>query len=214
MISHLTRASVQRLVALTPTGARSELRSTLVQPELAGALPLEDLERQVAEYLLDPVGRPLVGTWLAGSQIVRMTGPSCGVPIGDDVAAIIAAPRFVANDRLTEALQRARFAPRADDAIAAAVARLSADGAVAAINALAGNPGPDEEQLHLALLQAGRALSWRPELADRVGEHVDALLGLLDRGSPQPLLHAVALGLGPIAAVSYTHLTLPTKRIV
>jgi hypothetical protein len=208
MISHLTRASVRRLVALTPTGSRSELRSTLVQPELAGPLPLEDLERQFAAYLLDPWGRPILAsteqdlTWLARSQIMRTTGPTCGLPIGDDVAAIIAAPRFVANDRLIESLQRARFAPRADEAIAAAVARLSADGAVAAINALAGTPGPDEAELHLALLQAGGALSWRPELADRVGEHVDALLALLERGSPQPLLHAVAVSLGPIAATS------------
>ncbi|MEO8845356.1 MAG: hypothetical protein ABI591_29650 [Kofleriaceae bacterium] len=205
MISHLTRASVRRLVALTPTGSRSELRSTLVQPELAGPLPLEDLERHLADYLLDPRGRPVLDedlTWLARSQIMRMTGPACGVPIGDDVAAIIAAPRWVANDRLSESLLRARFAPRADEAIAAAVARLSADGAVAAIDALAATPGPDEAELHLALLQAGRALSWRPELSDRVGVHVDALLALLDRGSPQPLLHAVAASLGPVAASS------------
>jgi len=208
MISHLARASVRRLVALTPKAARSELRDTLVQPELAGPLPLEDLERHLAEYLLDPWGRPILAstdpdlTWLARSQIMRMTGPACGVPLGDDLAAIIAAPRFVANDRLTEPLQRARFAPRADEAIAAAVARLSADGAVAAITALATNPGPDEAQLHLALLQAGLALSWRPELADQLLEHVDALLALLDRGSPQPLLAAVARSLGPIAATS------------
>ncbi len=208
MISHLTRASVRRLVALTPHGARSELRATLVQPELAGPLPSEELERHFAEYVLDPWGRPILAStepdriWLARSQIMRMTGPACGVPLGDDLAAIIAAPRFVAHDRLTETLQRARFAPRADDAIAAAVARLSADGALAAITALATNPGPDEALLHLALLQAGLALAWRPELADQLVEHVDALLGLLDRTSPQPLLAAVARSLGPIAATS------------
>ena len=205
MISHLTRASVRRLVALTPTGARSPLRSTLVHPELAGPLPLEELEIAMASYVLDPCGRPIVDEdrrWLARSQLVRMTGPTCGVPIGDDVAAIIAAPRLVVDDRLSDVLQRMRFASRADDAMAAAVAQLSPDGAVAAIQALAANPGPEEEHLHLALLQAGAALAWRPELAERLGEVVDALLALLDRTSPQPLLHAVAGCLGPVAATS------------
>jgi hypothetical protein len=208
VIGHLTRASVRRLVALTPQGARSELRATLVQPELAGPLALEELERHFAAYVLDPRGLPILAAtehdraWLARSQIMRMTGPACAVPLGDDLAAIIAAPRFVDHDRLVEPLQRARFAPRADEAMAAAVASLTADGAVAAITALAVNPGPDEAHLHLALVQAGLALSWRPELADRLAEHVDALLALLDRSSPQPLLHAIARGLGPVAAVS------------
>jgi len=205
VISHLTRASVRRLVALTPTGARSSLRSTLVHPELAGPLPLEELEVAMASYVLDPCGRPIVDEdrrWLARSQLVRMTGPTCGVPIGDDIAAIIAAPRLVVDDRLSDVLQRMRFASRADDAMAAAVAQLSPDGAVAAIQALAANPGPEEEHLHLALLQAGAALAWRPELAQRLGEVVDALLALLDRTSPQPLLHAVAGCLGPVAATS------------
>ncbi len=208
MITHLTRASVRRLVALTPKGARSALRATLVQPELAGPSSLEELERRFAAYLLDPRGLPILAsnqddqTWLARSQIMRITGPSCGVPLGDDLAATIAAPRFVENDRLGEPLQRARFAPRADEAMAAAIAILSAEGAVAAITALAENHGPDEAHLHLALVQAGLALSWRPELAGRLAEHVAALLALLDRSSPQPLLHAVVQGLGPLAATS------------
>jgi hypothetical protein len=200
VIDHLNRASVRRLLALFPDGARADLRPTLIQPELAGPLPTDELERRFGDYLLDPCGMPLIG--LAESALVRTLVPGCALPISDNVAAIIAAPRWIEGERLGEALLAGRFASRADDAVAAAVAQLPAGAARAAIHALATEPGPDEVQLHLALLQAGRALAWR---RDRIGEAtaiVDRVLALLDRTSPRPLLQALCGILGPVAAVA------------
>lgn len=200
MTSRLNRAGVRRLVSLYADATRAALRSTLVKPELAG----EGSEARFAEYLLDGCGRPIVADerWLEHCLLVRAIGAGCAVPVGDDIAAIVAAPRWVAGDRLAEGLLAARFASRADEAVAAAVAQLPADAAVSAIHDLAARPGPDEPQLHLALLQAGRALAWRPELAEKAGDLVDALLALLDRASPRPLLQALCPVLGPLAATS------------
>lgn len=204
MIGHLNRASVRRMLALFPDAGRAELRSTLIQPEVAGALPAGELERRLGDYLIDPCGMPLVGddAWFARSLLVRPLVPGCAVPIGDDVAAIVAAPRWVEGERLGEALRVARFASRADDAVAAAVAQLPTGAAIAAIHALASEPGPDEPQLHLALLQAGRALAWRRELIGEAAAVVEGVLALLDRTSPRPLLQALCGILGPLAATA------------
>jgi hypothetical protein len=200
--NHLNRASVRRLLALYPDAGRAELRSTLIEPELAG--PVDDLERRFGDYLLDPCGMPLVGdeAWFAGSLLLRPLAPGCAVPIGDDVAAIVSAPRWLDGARLGDALLHGRFASRADEAVAAAVAQLPAEAALAAIHQLAAEPGPDEAQLHLALLQAGRALAWRRDLLDGAGAIVDRLLALLDRRSPRPLLQALCGILGPLAATA------------
>jgi hypothetical protein len=202
VIDDLNRASVRRLLALFPDAGRAELRSTLSEPELAG--PVDDLERRFGDYLLDPCGRPLVGddAWFARSFLLRPLAPGCAVPIGDDVAAIVAAPRWLEGARLGDALLRGRFASRADEAVAAAVAQLPAEAALAAIHQLAAEPGPDEPQLHLALLQAGRALAWRRDLIDGAGAIVDRLLALLERRSPRPLLQALCGILGPLAATA------------
>jgi hypothetical protein len=199
VIDHLNRASVRRLLALFPDGGRAELRATLIEPELAG--PIDDLERRFADYLLDPRGMPLIGDF-ARSYLVRSLAPGCAVPIGDDVAAIIAAPRWIEGERLGEALLSRRFATRADEAVAAAVALLPAGAAIAAIHTLAAQAGPDEAQLHLALLQAGRALAWRRELLGEAAGIVDGVLALLDRTSPRPLLQALCGILGPLAATA------------
>lgn len=199
MIDHLNRAGVRRLIALYPDAGRAELRPTLIQPELAGPLPTDELVRRFGEYLIDPCGMPLVGSDLSRSHLVRPLVPGCAVPIADDIAAIIAAPRWIRGERLDEELRSARFASRADEAVAAAVAQLPAPAALASIHALAAEPGPDEPQLHLALLQAGRALAWRRELIGDAAAVVDGLLALLDRSSPRPLLQAVCGILGPLA---------------
>ena len=206
MSGRLTRANVRRLIALFPDAARAEIRPTLIQPELAGPLPTGELERRLGDYLLDPCGMPLVGddAWLSQSNLVEALAPGCAVPIGDDVAAIVAAPRWIEGERLADALRVRRFASRADEAVAAAVAQLPGPAALAAIHALAAEPGPDEAVLHLALLQAGRALAWRRDLIDGAGAIVDGLLALLDRKSPQPLLQSLCGILGPLAAVSPT----------
>jgi len=100
--SRLNRAGVRRLVSLYADATRAALRSTLVKPELAG----EGSEARFAEYLLDGCGRPIVADerWLEQCLLVRAIGAGCAVPVGDDIAAIVAAPRWVAGDRLAEGL--------------------------------------------------------------------------------------------------------------
>jgi hypothetical protein len=204
----LTRAGLRRLVALHPDGRRMAVRDLLIQPELAGALPLAALEQRLADYLLDPSGRPLVArsdedaAALGDCLYLRPTAPRNLVAVGDEVVAVVAAPRLIDHDGLGERLLARRFAPRADDAVAAAVAALSSEAAGKAVVQLALRPGPDEDRLHLALLQAGRALAWRPELlgVDGVSELVAALLGLLVRERPRPLLDHLAVVLGALAA--------------
>lgn len=191
MTTSLSRAGVRRMVTLFADGERDGARNTLVQPELAGS----DGPARFAAYLLDPVARPLVAD--PRCLLERAIGPGCAVAVSDDVAAIVAASRWVAGDKLADELLAARFNVRADEAVAAAVARLSPEAATKAIAMLA-QPGPDEATLHLATLQAGRALAWRPELA--APELVQALLALLDRASPRPLLQALVGVLGPLAA--------------
>ncbi len=184
------------MVSLYPDGERAQARRTLVQPELAGG----DAEARFAAYLLDPVGRPLRAD--ERCLLERPIGAGCAVAVSDDVVAIVAAPRWVTGDRLSDELLAARFAVRADEAVAAAVAELSPEAAAFAIRRLAEQAGPDEARLHLAVLQAGRALAWRPELIGATGDLVPALLGLLDRGSPRPLLQALCAVLGPLAAAN------------
>lgn len=205
-ISHLTRAGVRRLATLHPVGRRLQLRGTLL--ELAGSLPRAQVEERLAAYALDPCGGPLVARGLADEQwfhdslILRAIAPGSALPIADDLAAIVAAPRLVADGALAERALAHRFASRADDALAAAVGLLAPDGALAAIGALAAAPGPDEDRLHLALLQAGGCLAWRPDLHDdeAAGALALRLVGLLDRANPSPLLDTLAPILGAIAA--------------
>lgn len=212
-ISRLNRAGVRRLIALHPDARRLALRDTLVVPEIAGPLAAAELEQRFVDYLLDPCGAPLVVRspgeqhWLDRCLLVTPVAPGNAVAIGDDIAAVIAAPRLAADGRLADRLLQDRFASRADDAIAAAVASLPEDAAVAAVFRLAMQHGPDEEQLHLALLQAGRALAWRPSLLDAAGfgEIIERLIGLLARESPKPLLDTIAPILGAIAATRTEH---------
>lgn len=194
MTTSLSRAGIRRLVSLYPDGQRAQARPTLVQPELAG----RDAEARFAAYLLDPVGRPLLAE--ERCLLERPIGAGCAVAVSDDIAAIVAAPRWLSGERLSDELLAARFAVRADEAVAAAVAQLSAEAAASAIRALAEKQGPDEGRLHLATLQAGRALAWRPELIGATRDLVATLLGLLDRASPRPLLQALCSVLGPLAA--------------
>ena len=216
-IDRLTRAGVRRFVALHPESRRLALRSTLVEPALAGPLPLAEIEDRLAGYALDRCGRPLIArgagdaAWFARSLLLRPVAPGNALPASDELAAIVAAPRLIDDGRLSARAVDDRFASRADEAIAAAIALLAPGPALAAIHQLAAQPGPDEEQLHLALLQAGRALAWRPELleAEGVGALLDALLALLARDSPTPLLDTLAQILGAIAAAPGA----PAKRV-
>ena len=204
----ISLARVRRLVALTPDARRLRVRDTLALPEIAGPLAPDEVAQRFADYLLDPCGGPLVARspderrWLERSRLLTPVAPGSAVAIADELAAVIAGPRLVSDGRLAERLLQHRFASRADDAVAAAVALLPGDAAAATVFRIALQQGPDEDRLHLAALQAGRALAWRPELLDLagVGELVDGLLALLDRRHPKPLLDALAPILGAIGA--------------
>jgi hypothetical protein len=208
-INRLNHAGIRRLRALYPQGRRSGARATAVRPEISGLSSTEELEQRFADYILDPTGRPIVARaaadehWFASSLLLDVVAPANAVAVGDDIAAIIAAPKLVTNERLSERLMQHRFAPRADDAVAAAVTLLPLERARTTVLELALQPGRDEDLIHLALLQAGRALAWRPELleAENIGPVVDTLLGLLDRKNANPLLNSVAPILGAMAAV-------------
>ncbi|MBK9035016.1 MAG: hypothetical protein IPL61_27760 [Myxococcales bacterium] len=206
-MSELTsRTAVRRAALLTPDGERLALQPALAQAHLLAPLaPAAAIERLMA-YLLDPKGRAILGAdddlaaWLAGSPLLRPCGPGVGVPIHDDLAAVIVAPVLAKADGLPPVLARWRWSPRADALIAATVASLEPDAGARALAALR-EPGPDEEVVHQALLQAGRALAWAPHLHDTPdGEAViGQLVRLLDRGSPRPLLAQLVGALGPIA---------------
>ena len=197
MNTRLHRAGIRRLIALHPECRRMELFDMLGAPELTG-LPAADIGARMAVHVLDPGGRPLTGepAWLERCLVATPLAPGCAI-IADDIAAILAAGTLAYDDRLLSC----RFAPRADEAIAAATFSLAPDAARRAILELARNAGPDESLLHLALLQAGLAVAWRPDLveADGMAEIIDALLALVARKSPRPLLDAVGPIIGAIA---------------
>ncbi len=207
-INRLNRAGLRRLVALHPDGGRIELRSKLLAPAIAGPLAPADAEQRFADYLLDRCAQPMRAhtpadeAWFERSLLIESIAPGNAIAVADELAAIVAAPRLVADGRLSEQAIAARFALRADEAIAAAVATLPPDGAVAVIRELATAAGPDEDRLHLATLQAGRALAWRGDVidSDGGGALVDELLALLERTNPRPLLGVLAPILGAIAA--------------
>jgi hypothetical protein len=201
----LSRASLRRRLALAPDGHRSALRSLLY--EAASGAPADGPDK-LAAYLCDPLARAIAAppanealtAWLAGPLFAPVA--ACHVaPIADDAVAILCAEMFTQGGRISGALDRWRFSPRADEAIAAAIAALPPDAGASELERLARTAGPDEERLHLALVQAGRALAWSPPLWHRpiATELVDRLLALLEPASPRPLLEAVTRALGPIA---------------
>jgi len=206
-INRLNRAGIRRLIALTPEGRRMSQRDRLLYPEIAGPLPASELEQRFASYLLDPAMRPLElrageADWFERCLFVDVIAPGSAISIGDDIAAIVAAPRFVDGDQLASQVMRRRFAPRADLAIAAGIALLSPEAAAREIRRLVAERGPDEDRLHLALLQAGRALAWRAELPDGTSDILEAMLQLLDRATARPIMDAVAPILGALATTS------------
>ncbi|HTJ45147.1 MAG TPA: HEAT repeat domain-containing protein [Kofleriaceae bacterium] len=205
----ITRAAIRRHLALTSEGgARAELLPLLAQA--LGTDTPEDAPDRLAAYLCDPLARAVASVrsdaedaWLRG-PLFRPIAARHFAPISDDVAALLCAPMFSSEGRISGALDRWRFSPRADLAIACAVSALDAPAAEAELARLASSPGRDEARLHLALVQAGRALGWTSQAWDRpiATELVDRLLALLDPSSPGPLLHEVGRALGPIAKVA------------
>jgi hypothetical protein len=201
----ITRAALRRHLALAPDGHRAALRPLLF--DAAAGMP-EHGPAALAAYLCDPLARAIaappsdeaLARWLAGPLFEPVV--AChAVPIADEVAAIVCAEMFARDGRISGALERRRFSPRSDVAIAAALATLPSDAGAAEVERLARAAGPDEDRLHLALMQAGRALAWSPQLwaYPIATELVDRLLALLSPESSGPLLHEVTRALGPIA---------------
>ncbi len=200
-----TRAELLGLLALYPDGRTFRLRSVLESPAVLGPLPLGEARGLLREYLLDPQGAALVARtseqarWLGESLILRKLAPGNAVPVSDAAAAVLAVG---GEGGVSDELRRRRFAPRADELIAATVAACDDETAQAEIVRLADESGPDEECLHLALLQAGRALAWAGAraLGPATEPVVDRLLSLLAHDSPAGLLQSLVPALGPIGA--------------
>jgi hypothetical protein len=203
----VTRAELRRALALMPETARLPLAARVV--ELAGhdaASRLEAVET-LAAYVFDRAGGAILATseararWLDG-PLFTWVGPGNAAPLDDALAALLVGPALVQGAELARAARTHRFAPRADHAIAIAVACLPPDTRERALAQLAGEHGPDEGTLALSALQCGRIVAWSPSLMDTApGERaVDTLCRLLVRDRPRPLLEVAARLLGPIAA--------------
>lgn len=202
----LSRAALRRAALLVPDGDRLSLLPLLAQDATVAPLtPAVALER-LLHYLLDPLGRAILGVdeqlaaWIARSPLLRPCGPGAAVPVSDDLAAVLVAPMLARHDELPEVLVKWRWSPRADEVIAATVATMEPAAGARALAKLR-EPGPHEELVHQAALQAGRALAWAPHLHDLDDARavVGELVKLLDRSSPRPQLAALMAALGPIA---------------
>ncbi len=202
----LTRASLRRAAALVPDGERLALLPLLMQDVVIDPLPPDAALDRLLHYLLDPLGRAIVGVdaahaaWIAGSPLLRPCGPGAAVPLADDLAAVVVAPMLARADDLPEVLLRWRWSPRADELIAATIAAMEPAAGARALARLRA-PGRDEALVHQAALQAGRVLAWAPHLHDGADAQaiVDELLVLLAPTSPRPQLAALVAALGPIA---------------
>ena len=201
------RAAVRRAFAATPDAARLPLARAFAELAGAGAVPAAEAAEILAEYLFDPAAGAILATtetrarWLDGS-LFRWIGPGNAVPHDDQIAALVCGPVIARGGVLADAALARRFAPRADDAIAIAVAALPAAEQQHALERLAADVGPDAPLLALSTVQCGRVLAWSPHLLETqaAGAIVGALLALLDPARPKPLLELAARALGPIAA--------------
>jgi hypothetical protein len=202
-----SRASTRRVLALAPDPTeRRELAAPVTVQLAGGPVSREDAGAALTAYLLDPRGGALLAVddarmaWLDG-PLFTWLGPGNAAPLDDQLAALFVGPLLARGDKLADEALAARFAPRADDAIALAVGALDLPAQAAALEALFAAPGPDADVLALSAVQCGRALAWSPHLhewpiAERI---VDALLARLAVTSPQPHLDQVMRALAPIA---------------
>lgn len=201
-----SKASLRRELALFPDAGRLPLARPVSEIAVAGPLAGPVVTERLASYLLDPRGGALLAldedhaTWLSG-PLFQWVGPGNAVPHDDQLAALIVAPLLGDGTALAPLLLHHRFSPRADDAVAIAVAALELPAQAAALEALYADAGPEPELLALSLVQCGRVLAWCPHLlewpiAERI---VDALLARLAPTQPRPVLDGVVRALGPIA---------------
>ena len=177
-----------------------------------GLRPALDVSGEAAEllvaYALDPRGGAILATDEARAKLLDgplfdWVGPGNAAPVDDRVAAIAAGPILGSGGALSPLALKHRFAPRADDAIAAAVAATNHGAQV--LEQLFADEGPDPGPLALSTVQCGRVLAWSPELlaAPAAEKIVDALVALLVPQRPRPQLELVARALGPIAGAGH-----------
>ena len=203
-----SRAAVRRAIADLPDAGRLTLAAPFA--DVAAGLP-EAIELLVG-YLFDPRGGALLATsdaraaWLE-RPLFTTVGPGNHAPVDDVIAALVAGPVLAKGGALSPVVIQQRFAPRADDAVAVAVAALPPAAQAVALEQLFANPGPDAATLALSTVQCGRVLAWSTDLLDvPVADGiVTALLALLHPSRPRPLLELVARALGPLAATSGSH---------
>src|SRR5207253_8568599 len=98
----------------------------------------------VSAYLLDRESGAIAAE---DGPLYTAVGPRAVVPIDDVIAALVAGPRLARDGVLATELIARRFAPRADEAVALAVAELPAAAQEAALEMLFSDPGPDAELL-------------------------------------------------------------------
>ncbi len=203
-----TRADVRRALALHPD--KRALGGQLAELAVAGPLSAGDVGEALVGYLFDPNGNALLATtearaaWLAG-PLFRAVGPGNFAPIDDVVAAVIAGPLLAGASNVwatSDGLLARRFAPRADEAIAFAIAALPEPRQADALARLASDDGPEPELLAQSTLQCGAALAAAPHLLDApiASTLVAELIALLAPSRPKPLLDHAARICGAIAA--------------
>jgi hypothetical protein len=201
-----SRAAVRRELALHADADRTALVQPFAEIAGAGPVPATEAIEMLTAYLLDPTGGALLSTsearaiWL-DSPLFGWVGPGNAAPLDDQIAALVVGPVLGKGTAIAPVLAAGRFAPRADDVVALAVASLDLPAQAAALEALFADAGPDAELLALSVTQCGRVLAWAPHLLEwPIAEKiVDALIARLDPSRPRPLLDAVARALGPIA---------------
>ncbi len=184
------------------------LSQAVLDAAAIGGMNVLESAEALTTYVLAPTRTCLLATtaarqqWLSESPLFTWAGPGNAVVFDDAAAALATLPMWIGLHELSPLLQRHRFAPRADDAIAVAVSALQLGAQAQALEQLLAQPGPDADNLHLSTLQCGRILAWCPHLLEwPVAETiVERLLGLLVPTGPRPLQLLAARALGPIAA--------------
>lgn len=202
-----SRASVRRELALHPDADRTALAIPFSEIIGAGPISGDEAIEMLTAYLLDPNAGALLSTseeraTFLESPLFTWVGPGNAAPLDDQIAALVVGPLLGQGAQLAPVLAASRFAPRADDVLALAVAALELPAQAPVLEALFAEAGPESDLLCLSLTQCGRVLAWAPHLLEwPIAEKiVDALIARLEPSRPRPLLEAVARALGPIAA--------------
>jgi hypothetical protein len=162
--------------------------------ESATALAGDGAEALVA-YVLDPSGVP--------------------EPFDDQLAALVAGPRLASGRALASRLIEHRFAPRADDVVALAVAALEKSAQPGALEALFAQP-----RTHRSIAQCGRVLAWNAALlaapiavsiVDALVDRLAPVLGHVAATAGLPGSHATAAALRQ-RILSHARARLPTPE--